>query len=202
MVADSQSSTRRQARARVRQQGRDLTRARRASADCAAISRTRPRRTGRRSSAGRRWRHHLGAVDGSSSRHSAVYAEKASEGGMALRRGYDRLVAGKRVVVVEDILNTGGSIRDAIAAVRGGGRDGRGGGGAREPRRRLGCGRGRAGAGGAPRRRSRGGGRGGLSALPRPRAREHRRRQGVASSWRSAGVSPRGHGWHRPVSGV
>jgi orotate phosphoribosyltransferase len=54
--------------------------------------------------------HHLGIP--------AVYAEKAPEGGMALRRGYDKLVAGKRVLVVEDILNTGGSIKDAIAAVR------------------------------------------------------------------------------------
>ena len=53
--------------------------------------------------------HHLGLP--------AVYAEK-TEGGMALRRGYDKLVAGKRVLVVEDILNTGGSIRDTIAAVR------------------------------------------------------------------------------------
>ena len=48
----------------------------------------------------------------------AVYAEKAPEGGMALRRGYDGLVAGRRVLVVEDILNTGGSVRDAVAAVR------------------------------------------------------------------------------------
>ena len=54
--------------------------------------------------------HHLGLP--------AVYAEKAPEGGMALRRGYDRLVAGKRVLVVEDVLNTGGSVRDAVAAVR------------------------------------------------------------------------------------
>jgi orotate phosphoribosyltransferase len=53
--------------------------------------------------------HHLGLP--------AVFAEKAN-GGMALRRGYDRLVGGKRVLVVEDILNTGGSIKDAIAAVR------------------------------------------------------------------------------------
>jgi orotate phosphoribosyltransferase len=53
--------------------------------------------------------HHLGVP--------AVYAEKA-DGGMALRRGYDRLVAGKRVLVVEDILNTGGSVRDTVAAVR------------------------------------------------------------------------------------
>ena len=53
--------------------------------------------------------HHLGIP--------AVYAEKA-DGGMALRRGYDALVAGKRVLVVEDILNTGGSVKDAVAAVR------------------------------------------------------------------------------------
>ena len=53
--------------------------------------------------------HHLGLP--------AVYAEKTA-GGMALRRGYDKLVAGRRVLVVEDILNTGGSIRETIAAVR------------------------------------------------------------------------------------
>src|SRR6185503_4691372 len=41
--------------------------------------------------------HHLGLP--------AVYAEKTA-GGMALRRGYDKLVAGRRVLVVEDILNT------------------------------------------------------------------------------------------------
>jgi orotate phosphoribosyltransferase len=52
--------------------------------------------------------HHLGVP--------AVYAEKA-DGGMALRRGYDKLVAGRRVLVVEDVLNTGGSVRDAVAAV-------------------------------------------------------------------------------------
>ena len=59
--------------------------------------------------------HHLGLP--------AVYAEKAPEGGMALRRGYAKLVAGKRVLVVEDILNTGGSVRDAVAAVRAAGGD-------------------------------------------------------------------------------
>lgn len=47
----------------------------------------------------------------------AVYAEKAPQGGMALRRGYDRLVAGRRVLVVEDVLNTGGSLRDTVEAV-------------------------------------------------------------------------------------
>lgn len=59
--------------------------------------------------------HHLGLP--------AVYAEKAPEGGMTLRRGYDKLVVGKRVLVVEDILNTGGSIKDTIAAVRRAGGD-------------------------------------------------------------------------------
>src|SRR5690606_11938043 len=45
--------------------------------------------------------HHLGLP--------AVYAEK-TDGGLALRRGYDGIVAGKRVIVVEDVLNTGGSL--------------------------------------------------------------------------------------------
>lgn len=59
--------------------------------------------------------HHLGLP--------AVYAEKTTGGGMVLRRGYDALVAGKRVLVVEDVLNTGGSIRETIAAVRAAGGD-------------------------------------------------------------------------------
>ena len=54
--------------------------------------------------------HHLGVP--------AVYAEKAPDGGMVLKRGYDKLVAGRRVLVVEDVLNTGGSIRDTVRAVR------------------------------------------------------------------------------------
>ena len=54
--------------------------------------------------------HHLGAL--------AVYAEKLPGGGLALRRGYDRVVAGRRVLVVEDIVTTGGSVRQTVAAVR------------------------------------------------------------------------------------
>jgi orotate phosphoribosyltransferase len=51
----------------------------------------------------------------------AVYAEKAADGSMVLRRGYDRLVAGRRVLVVEDVLNTGGSLRATVRAVEGAG---------------------------------------------------------------------------------
>jgi orotate phosphoribosyltransferase len=54
--------------------------------------------------------HHLHAL--------AVFAEKLPASGLGLRRGYDRLVAGRRVLVVEDVLNTGGSVREAVAAVR------------------------------------------------------------------------------------
>jgi len=50
----------------------------------------------------------------------SVFAEKAAGDAdeMVLARGYDRLVAGRRVLVVEDILNTGLSVRRAVAAVR------------------------------------------------------------------------------------
>jgi orotate phosphoribosyltransferase len=48
----------------------------------------------------------------------AVFAEKTEGGGFAFRRGYDALVAGRRVLVVEDILTTGGSLKEAIGAVR------------------------------------------------------------------------------------
>lgn len=49
----------------------------------------------------------------------SVYAEKCEDGaGLVLRRGYDALTRGHRVVVVEDIVNTGGSLQQAIAAVR------------------------------------------------------------------------------------
>jgi orotate phosphoribosyltransferase len=49
-----------------------------------------------------------------------VYAEKseAEPGSFVLRRGYDQIVKGKRVLVVEDILNTGGSVKKVIEVVR------------------------------------------------------------------------------------
>ena len=54
--------------------------------------------------------HHLGVP--------AVYAEKDAGGGMVLKRGYDQVVRGKRVLVVEDIVNTGGSLRDTVVAIQ------------------------------------------------------------------------------------
>lgn len=49
-----------------------------------------------------------------------VYAEKADPAGTAfvIKRGYDKFIAGKRVLVVEDVLNTGGSVRKVVDAVR------------------------------------------------------------------------------------
>ena len=49
-----------------------------------------------------------------------VYAEKNERGdGFVLRRGYDKLCQGKRVLVVEDILTTGGSVKKVIELVKG-----------------------------------------------------------------------------------
>jgi orotate phosphoribosyltransferase len=47
----------------------------------------------------------------------AVYAEKAPGGGMVLTRGYDAIVRSRQVLVVEDVLNTGGSLADTVRAV-------------------------------------------------------------------------------------
>lgn len=59
--------------------------------------------------------YHLGQLTGTSP--LAVYAEKVDEG-LVLKRGYDQLVKGKRVVVLEDIVNTGGSAKKAVDVVR------------------------------------------------------------------------------------
>ena len=48
----------------------------------------------------------------------AVYAERVGDGsGREFRRGF-RLAPGERVLVVDDIMSTGGSVQETIAAVR------------------------------------------------------------------------------------
>ena len=51
-----------------------------------------------------------------------VYAEKEGEGpekAFSFRRGYDTYLPGKNILIVEDILTTGGSVRQVIELVRG-----------------------------------------------------------------------------------
>lgn len=45
-----------------------------------------------------------------------VYADKIGEGGLVIRRGYDKLILGKRALIVEDLTTTGGSIAKVVAA--------------------------------------------------------------------------------------
>jgi len=47
-----------------------------------------------------------------------VYAEKDGDGGFTFTRGYGAFVKGKKVLVVEDVLTTGGSVKKVIDLVR------------------------------------------------------------------------------------
>lgn len=47
-----------------------------------------------------------------------VYADKDGNGAFTIRRGYDKLIQGKRVLIVEDLTTTGGSIKKVIGAAR------------------------------------------------------------------------------------
>lgn len=66
--------------------------------------------------------HELGVLS-TFTEHEEVHTGTALRGRFILRRGYDHLVAGKRVLVVDDIVNTGLSIRQTIEAVRRAGGD-------------------------------------------------------------------------------
>ena len=48
----------------------------------------------------------------------SVYADKDGQGGFVIKRGYDKLIAGKKVLVVEDLTTTGGSIKKVVEATR------------------------------------------------------------------------------------
>jgi len=48
-----------------------------------------------------------------------VYAEKAESGdSFIIKRGYDKILAGQNVLVVEDVLTTGGSAKKVVEATR------------------------------------------------------------------------------------
>jgi len=47
----------------------------------------------------------------------AVFAEEAEDKTRIFKRGYDKLVAGKNVLVVEDVLTTGASVKKVVDAV-------------------------------------------------------------------------------------
>lgn len=49
---------------------------------------------------------------------AGVYAEKDGKGGFLFTRGYDSYVSGKKVLVVEDLTNTGGSVKKVVDTVR------------------------------------------------------------------------------------
>ncbi len=59
--------------------------------------------------------YHLQQLEGA--QIASVFAEK-SDLGFAIRRGYDQLVQGRRVLVVEDVVTTGGSLKKVIEEVR------------------------------------------------------------------------------------
>lgn len=49
----------------------------------------------------------------------AVYSEKSEDGKtFVIKRGYDKLIVGKNVLVLEDILNTGGTAKKVVEATR------------------------------------------------------------------------------------
>lgn len=47
-----------------------------------------------------------------------VYSEKDESDNQVLRRGYDQIVKGKKVLVVEDLTTTGGSVKKVVETVR------------------------------------------------------------------------------------
>jgi orotate phosphoribosyltransferase len=64
--------------------------------------------------------HELGTL-AAFAEHDPASAGESLRGRFVLRRGYDQLVSGKRVLVVDDIVNTGLSLRQTAEAVRGAG---------------------------------------------------------------------------------
>ena len=60
--------------------------------------------------------YHLSKIEGREV--LSVFTEKTSEDGQILKRGYDSLVKGRRVLIVEDTVTSGSSIKKVIKAVK------------------------------------------------------------------------------------
>ncbi|MBN2094013.1 MAG: phosphoribosyltransferase [Candidatus Zambryskibacteria bacterium] len=60
--------------------------------------------------------HHLTEITGVEV--LGVYAEKTEDDTFVIKRGYNNLVPGKNVLVVEDVLTTGGSAKKVVEAAR------------------------------------------------------------------------------------
>ncbi len=60
--------------------------------------------------------HHLSRLCGKEV--LSVYGEKTDDGGFVIKRGYDAIVSGKRILIVEDVLTTGGSVKKMVEVVK------------------------------------------------------------------------------------
>ncbi len=60
--------------------------------------------------------HHLSQIMGREI--LGIYSEKTEDNNQVLKRGYDKLVAGKNILILEDITNTGGSVIKLVNEVR------------------------------------------------------------------------------------
>jgi orotate phosphoribosyltransferase len=68
------------------------------------------------------WVAHYLNVNRATGETLAVFAEKGDDGvnkKFFFGRGYDKFIAGKNILVVEDLLTTGGSVRQVVEMVRG-----------------------------------------------------------------------------------
>lgn len=51
----------------------------------------------------------------------ATFADKDGQGGFIVKRGYEKVIAGKKLLVVEDLTTTGGSLKKVVETARAGG---------------------------------------------------------------------------------